>query len=146
MAGPEESDPGASHSFGLEIDGVLVAMVSEVLGLRLQREVIELKETGADGTTHVRRLPGHPTPGEIVLTRALTGDSTFETWVVAASFGGAVGAPSSVAIVLLDSGGLGVRRYTLVDAWPVKLEIAGASAEGSLVERLVISYTATEPG
>ncbi len=143
-----ENGSGVGYSFGLEVDGVLMAMVLEVFGLRLQRAVVEVKENAPDGTIHVRRVPGGPLPGEVVLTRALTADTTFETWVQAASLGGAAGAQRTAAIVLFDAEGRGVRRYALVDAWPSKLEICGprGAQAGLLTERLVISYAETQPG
>lgn len=147
MALPEGNDSGVGYSFGLEIDGVLRATALEVSGLRLQRDVIELKEHGPDGAVHVKRLPGQPVPGEVALTRALTGDTTFETWVQDASLGGAAGASETVTIVVLDAGGLSVRRYSLIDAWPSKLEIGALrTAATGLAERLVISFAATQPG
>lgn len=147
MAPPEATDSGVGLSFGLEVDGVLTTMLTEVSGLRLERDVIELKENGPDGTVQVKRLPGQPKAGEVGLTRLLTADTTFETWAQDSSLRGASGGPGTVTIVVFDAAGLSVRRYTLIDAWPSKLEIGALSvAPAPLTERLVLSFEATQPG
>jgi hypothetical protein len=67
MAPLPDTDASVGHSFGLEFDGVLISMVLEVFGLTLQRDVVEMKETGPDGKYHVRRVPGRPSPTEVVI-------------------------------------------------------------------------------
>ena len=44
MPGRREHDGGVGHSFGLELDGVRVAVLSEVTGLAWEREVIEMRD------------------------------------------------------------------------------------------------------
>ena len=76
-------DSSVGHSFSLEIEGVQIAVIAEVSGLALEQEVIETKETTADGTVVIRKLPGRPKAGEMTLTRGLAADQSFENWVKA---------------------------------------------------------------
>ena len=141
MPGRRDHDSAVGHRLGLEVDGVRVTMLTDVSGLGLEREVIEVRQGAADGTTVTRRLPGWPKPGEVVLSRALTADTTFERWARDASLG-PPGSRPRAAVVLLDHAGSPVRRYALVNAWPSKLEISGLSAAGAAVptETLVLVH------
>ena len=40
-------DSSVGHSFGLEFDGVVIKQISEVSGLKLEQDVIELKQLRA---------------------------------------------------------------------------------------------------
>jgi phage tail-like protein len=75
MPGRRDHDAAVGHSFGLEVDGVRVTMLTEVSGLQWEREVIELRE-GGDPDAPTRRLPGRMKPGQVTLTRGLTADLT----------------------------------------------------------------------
>jgi len=68
MPGHREHDSGFGHSFALEVDGVRVAILTEVSGLALEREVVEVKETAADGTYVIKRVPGRRRPGTRLMT------------------------------------------------------------------------------
>lgn len=71
MASPE-LDNAVGHSFGLEIDGVQIKQIQEVSGLKMEQDVIELKQNSSDGKYMSKKLPGRPKAGEITLTRGLT--------------------------------------------------------------------------
>ena len=75
------------HSFGLEIDGVVIKHIQEVSGLKMEQDTIEMKANSPDGKYINKKLPGRPKAGEVTLTRALTGDNSFEKWVKSAHFG-----------------------------------------------------------
>ena len=55
-------DKGVGHSFGLEFDGITIKSINEVSGLKIEQDVVELKENGPDGKYVIRKLPG-PTQG-----------------------------------------------------------------------------------
>ena len=126
MPGHRDHDAAVGHSFGLEVDGVRVTMLTEVSGLQWEREVIELRE-GGDPDAPTRRLPGRMKPGQVTLTRGLTADLTFEQWMRDPV---PVGQPRrSVSLALFDGQGRAVARFHLEHAWPSKLEIGGLSSE-----------------
>jgi len=145
MPGRREHDTAVGHSFALEVDGVRVTMLTEVSGLAMERDVIEVKQSARDGSFVVRLVPGRPKPGEVTLTRGLTGDRTFEQWARDASLG-AAGSAAAVRIVVLDPQGQAVVTYALTSAWPRRLEVGGLRAGGTEapVERLVLAYESFE--
>jgi phage tail-like protein len=128
MPGRREHDAAVGHSFGLEVDGVRVAMLTEVSGLGWERDVIEVRE-GGDPDATTRRLPGRTKPGEVTLSRGLTTDLTFEQWMRDPV---PVGQPRrSVSIALFDAEGRAVARYHLEHAWPSKLAVTGLRSGGT---------------
>ena len=64
---------GVAHSFGLDIDGITIKSIMEVSGLKMEQDVIELKQNTADGKYGIFKLPGRPKGAEITATRGLTG-------------------------------------------------------------------------
>ena len=86
MAGLYEGS-GVGHSFGIEIDGVVIKSITEVSGLKMEQDVIEYKENGPDGKYNIKKLPGRWKSGEVTLTRGLTDDQSFEKWVKDSQFG-----------------------------------------------------------
>ncbi|ATW51861.1 phage tail protein [Streptomyces xantholiticus] len=141
MALPD-MDTSVGHSFGLEIDGVVIKQINEVTGLKMEQDVIELKQNTADGKYVIKKLPGRPKAGEVTLTRGLTADNNFEKWIKDARFGKMGTARKGGAIIVFDYEGQAIKRYTLVNAWPKSLEISSLKAGDTsvLTEKLVITY------
>ncbi|MEV0292373.1 MULTISPECIES: phage tail protein [Nocardia] len=135
-------DTSVGHSFGLEIDGVVIKQISEVSGLKLEQDVIELKQNTADGKYVIKKLPGRYKAGEVTLTRGLTGDNSFEKWVKDSRFGKMGAARKGGAIIVYDYEGQAMKRYKLTNAWPKSLEIGSLKAGDTsvLTEKLVITY------
>ncbi|MBF6218192.1 phage tail protein [Nocardia gipuzkoensis] len=135
-------DTSVGHSFGLEIDGVVIKQISEVSGLKLEQDVIELKQNTADGKYVVKKLPGRYKAGEVTLTRGLTGDNSFEKWVKDSRFGKMGAARKGGAIIVYDYEGQALKRYKLTNAWPKSLEIGALKAGDTsvLTEKLVVTY------
>jgi phage tail-like protein len=145
MALPE-LDTSVGHSFGLEVDGVQIKQISEVTGLKMEQDVIELKQNTPDGKYMVKKLPGRPKAGEVTLTRGLTADNSFEKWVKDAHFGKMDQARKGGAIIVYDYTGMPIKRYKLTNAWPKSLEIGTLKAGDTsvLTEKLVITYEQME--
>ena len=59
MALPTD-DSAVGHSFGLEFDGVTITKIQQVEGLKMEQDVIELKENSNEGKYFLRKLPGRP--------------------------------------------------------------------------------------
>jgi phage tail-like protein len=135
-------DSSVGHSFGLEIDGVVIKQISEVSGLKMEQDVIELKQNTNDGKYVIKKLPGRPKAGEVTLTRGLTGDQSFEKWVKDSQFGKMTAVRKGGAIIVYDFEGKPLKRYKLTNAWPKSLEIGSLKAGDTsvLTEKLVITY------
>jgi phage tail-like protein len=135
-------DTSVGHSFGIEIDGIVIKQISEVSGLKLEQDVIELKQNTPEGKFMVKKLPGRFKAGEITLTRGLTEDTSFEKWVKDSRFGKMGAARKGGAVIVYDYEGQALKRYKLTNAWPKSLEISTLKAgDTSIVtEKLVVTY------
>ena len=145
MALPD-SDSSVGHSFGLEIDGIQITHITEVSGLKMEQDVIELKENGTDGKYQIKKLPGRWKAGEVTLTRGLTADQSFEKWIKDSQFGKMADVRKGGAIIVYDFEGAAIKRYTLTNAWPKSLEIGTLKAGDTsvLTEKLVVTYERME--
>jgi phage tail-like protein len=134
-------DSSVGHSFGLEFDGVTIKSITEVSGLKMEQDVIELKENGPDGKYVIKKLPGRWKAAEITLTRGLTGDQSFEKWIKDSQFGKMENARKGGAIIVFDYEGTALKRYKLTNAWPKSLEIGSLKAGDTsvLTEKLVLT-------
>ncbi len=141
MAG-DPTDSGVGHSFGIEIDGVVIKQIQEVSGLKMEQDVIELKQNTADGKYMIKKLPGRQKAGEVTLTRGLTADQSFEKWVKDSRFGKMGDARKGGAIIVYDFEGSALKRYKLTNAWPKSLEVTTLKAGDTSVlsEKLVVTY------
>src|SRR5215470_3534434 len=134
------------HSFGIEIDGVVIKQITEVSGLKFEQDVIELKQNTPDGKYVIKKLPGRFKAGEVTLTRGLTADNSFEKWVKDSRFGKMGDARKGGAVIVYDYEGQAIKRYKLTNAWPKSLEIGSPKAGDTsvLTEKLVVTYEALE--
>jgi phage tail-like protein len=135
-------DTSVGHSFGLDVDGVMITQITEVSGLKMEQDVIELKQNSKDGKYMIKKLPGRPKAGEVTLVRGLTSDTSFEKWVKDSRFGKMPNARKGAAVVVYDYEGQPIKRYRLTNAWPKSLEIGSLKAGDTsvLTEKLVITY------
>ena len=139
-------DTSVGHSFGLEVDGVVIKQINEVSGLKMEQDVIELKQNTNDGKYINKKLPGRPKAGEVTLTRGLTDDSSFEKWIKDSHFGKMGAARKGGAIIVYDYEGNSLKRYKLTNCWPKSLEIGSLKAGDTsvLTEKLVIVHEGLE--
>jgi phage tail-like protein len=145
MALPE-LDSSVGHSFGLEFDGVVIKQITEVTGLKMEQDVIELKQNTSDGKYAIKKLPGRPKAGEVTVTRGLTDNNSFEQWVKDSRFGKMSSARRGGAIIVYDYEGIPIKHYKLINAWPKSLEIGSLKAGDTsvLTEKLIITYESME--
>lgn len=141
-------DSSVAHSFGLEFDGVQIKSITEVTGLKMEQDVIELKQNGPDGKFVIKKLPGRWKAAEVTLTRGLTADNSFEEWVKVSQIGQMGKARKHGAIIVFDYEGKEIKRYTLTNAWPKSLEIGTLKAGDTniLTEKLIVTCERLEVG
>lgn len=141
-----DGDSGVGHSFGLEVDGVQIKSITEISGLKMEQDVVELKENGPDGKYVIKKLPGRWKAGEVTLTRPLTGDTSFESWIKDSQFGKMSAVRKGGAIVIYDYEGAAIKRYKLTNAWPKSLEVSSLKAGDTsvLTEKIVVTYERLE--
>ena len=140
MALPERNS-AVGHSFGLEFDGITIKSITEISGLKMEQDVVELKENGPDGKYVIHRLPGKPKAPDVTLTRGLSEDQSFEKWVKDSHFGKMGNVRKGGAIIVYDYEGNAIKRYKLTNAWPKSLEIGSLKAGDTsyLQEKLVLT-------
>jgi phage tail-like protein len=145
MALPD-MDSSVGHSFGLEFDGVVIKHIQEVSGLKVEQDVIQLKENTKDGKYLIKNLPGRVKAGEVTLTRGLTGDNNFEKWVQSSRFGKMKDARKGGAVIVYDFEGSPLKRYKLINAWPKSLEVGSLKAGDTsvLTEKIVVTFEEIE--
>ncbi len=138
----EALDGAVGHSFGLEVDGVMIKQITEVSGLKFEQDKIELKENTSDGKFILRNLPGRPKGGQITLTRALTEDKSFDSWIKDSRFGRMSAVRKTGAVVVFDYENNPIKRYKLINAWPSALELGTmkAGAADVLTEKLTVAF------
>ena len=135
-------DSLVGHSFGLEMDGLVIKQITEVTGLKMEQDVIELKQNTSDGKYVIKKLPGRPKAGEVTLTRGLTGDNSFQQWAQASHVGDMSTARKGGAVIVYDYEGNAIKRYKLTNAWVKSLEIGSLKAGDTsvLTEKIVVTY------
>lgn len=141
-----EFDSGVGHSFGLEVDGVMIAWITEVSGLKVEQDVVELKQNGPDGKYTIKKVPGPLKAGELTLTRPLNEDTNFETWIKDARLGKMTSVRKGGAITVYDYEANPIKRYNFTNAWPKSLELSTLKAGDTsvLTEKLVLTYETLE--
>ncbi len=142
-----EGDSAVGHSFGLEVDGIQIKSITEVSGLKMEQDVIELKQNTVDGKYQVKKLPGRYKAGEVTVTRPLTDDASFDKWIKDSRFGKMSAVRKGAAITVYDYEGQPVKKYNMTNAWPKSLEIGTLKAGDTsvLTEKLSIVYETMEP-
>ena len=116
---PLDHDSAVGHSFGLELEGVNVALM-DVVGL-----VLSVFGLG--------RPSDPPQPATVTLVRGLTSDRRFVQWVQEAHGRGPGHTARRATIVVFAHDGSPVARYHLENAWPSKLDVSGLKAGSSQV-------------
>ncbi len=134
-------DSAVGHSFGCEFDGITIKSIMEVTGLKMEQDVIELKENGPDGKYTIKKCPGRRKAAQITLVRPLTKDQSFSKWIKDSQFGKMDQARKGGAIIVYDYEGNALNRYKLTNAWPMSLEISSLKAGDTsvLTEKLVLT-------
>ena len=125
---PLDHDSAVGHSFGLEFEGVNIALM-DVVGL-----VLSVFGLG--------RPSDPPQPSTVTLVRGLTSDRRFVRWVQEAHGRGPGHTARRATIVVFAHDGSPVARYHLENAWPSKLEIGALKASDTSVvaERLTQTF------
>jgi phage tail-like protein len=103
--------------FSLELDNGITGFFSEVSGLAIEVEVVEITDASSD--TMTRKRPGTTKYQEISLKRTLSPDKAFWTWAKSIR-DGSPDFRTKGAVVLHDIAGAEIGRWTFENAWPSK--------------------------
>ena len=128
-------------SFAISVDGGReIAAIKEVSGLKLEVDVIELKQQTPTGQYVNTKVLGRPKSGSITLTRVMTEDDTFEKWMKD-SYDGVL-PRADATITVYDVAMKAVKKFIVMDAQPSSLEITQMQAGGTaaLEEKLTLQH------
>jgi phage tail-like protein len=103
--------------FSLELDNGITGFFSDVSGLAIEVEVVEITDASSD--TMTRKRPGTTKYQEISLKRTLSPDKAFWNWAKSIRDGNKEFRTKG-AVVLHDIAGAETGRWTFENAWPSK--------------------------
>jgi phage tail-like protein len=145
VVNPERFDPYKNFKFRVRWDGMIVAGVSKVSGLRRTTQVVSYRD-GLD-LSRERKSPGRTTFDPIALERGVTHDHSFEAWANKV-WTGQSGIQTSlkdfrkdIRIELLNEAGQIVLAWMVYRCWPsefVALPELDANAAAVAIEHLVL--------
>lgn len=143
--GSRTPDPPFVGRFVFTVDGLTIGAFTEVSGLSVQIETEELAEGGQNQYTH--KLPGRMKWPNLVLKRGVTDSNNLFEWLTKCSGDGLADQGNKIerhhgSVTLLDAGGKTVRRWSFVDAYPVKWTgpRLAASSRDVAVEELEVCH------
>jgi phage tail-like protein len=122
---PARQDPYRNFNFVVEFGGQAVAGFHEVALPAAFADVTEYREGGDHQS---RKLPGRIHFGNLVLRRGITVSNELYLWWRTVENGQTE--RRTVVVVLLDEARNPVKRWTLLNAWPVRYESPVLHAEG----------------
>ncbi|MGH7790939.1 MAG: phage tail protein [Thermodesulfobacteriota bacterium] len=140
----EKPYPYTSFRFKIEINGIIVAQVSDVSGLQVETETEPYEEGGENGFIH--QLPKRTKFQNIILKRGITDLEEMWKWhqeVVIGKFERKNG-----AIILMDVTGQEKWRWNFSEAFPVKWTGPDLKADSNTVafETIELAHHGIEKG
>ena len=140
----EKIYPYTSFRFKIEINGIIVAQVSDVSGLQVETETEPYEEGGENGFIH--QLPKRTKFQNIILKRGITDLEEMWKWhqeVVIGKFERKNG-----AIILMDVTGQERWRWNFSEAFPVKWTGPDLKADSNTVafETIELAHHGIEKG
>lgn len=103
--------------FGVQLNNGIDGFFSEVTGLGVDVEVVEITDSSEDTTT--RKRPGSTKYSEVGLKRTLSPDRAFWDWAKSIR-DGSTDFRTDGSIVLYDIAGTEIGRWNFTNAWPSK--------------------------
>lgn len=128
--------------FVFSIDGIQCPSVTDVTGLKVEVDKVEIKSNTKDGKYIVSQQPGRMKPGEITVTRTLDGDKSMLGWFQQALAGQITSARHTGKVEIQSTMGTTVRTFNFQDIWCVSLETNEYKAGGTdaMTEKAVMTY------
>lgn len=135
-------DPLVVDHFGLDVQGLEGETFSEASGFGSSNEVIEQRETSANGRQSVNKQPGNMKWDDIVLKRGVTDSKALYDWRCQVLDGNMEIARKSGSVIFFDARDQEIRRISFVRGWPSKWKISDVkvSDNNALMEEITISH------
>jgi len=121
--------PRPTNHFKLEIGGKQAAgQFREVSGLDSEQEIVEEKETDANGNPIIVKVPGGMKWSNIELKRGVDVDKGLWDWRYQVQNEGPDAARTDCTLTLCDYDGSAIATYNITQAWPSKYTGAAMNA------------------
>jgi phage tail-like protein len=141
-------DPYRNFRFKVKWDGLYVAGLSKMSGLKRTTEMIEWREAGENIVS--RKLPAKTTFDPVTLEAGVTYDTAFEDWANLVNDFASHALTSlrefrkNVTLDIFNEAGVKVLSYNLFGAWPSEYVAFGpdldASANAVAITTLTLQY------
>ncbi|MDJ0835190.1 MAG: phage tail protein [Acidobacteriota bacterium] len=139
-----ETDPYPGFNFRLSLNMVLVGAFTECTGLQVEKKFETLNEGGRNSCTLL--FPSHTSHNNITLKKGVTRSNLLQAWMGSVTSGIFLLNPrkliNNIAIRLTDEKGKRVKRWQLLNAFPVKWsgpDLKAAGGSDMAVETLEIA-------
>ena len=125
----------------LDLAGQQVGFLTRCEAFGSESEVIEIKRSLPNGQTEIIKTPGATKWLNLVCSRGLSNDTTFNAWRQQIENGQIAAARKDGAIVLIDQTGVEVTRFNFTNGWPTSLKIGpiDSSSGEPLTEKIEIA-------
>ena len=121
--------PRPTNHFRLTVGGKEAAgQFREVTGLDAESEIVEHKQSNAQGLPEIVKVPGNMKWSNIELKRGVDIDKGLWEWRYQVETEGPDAARTDCTLELIDYDGSAIATYTLMQAWPSKYTGAAMNA------------------
>jgi phage tail-like protein len=118
----DREDPLVAFKFGLEIEGKLSGLFTNVTGIGSETEVITQKVQNAEtGEDMIQQIPGRLTWTPITLKRGVTSSMDIWEWRQMVVEGKIDDARTNCSITAYNQANEEIARWNLDNAWPSKV-------------------------
>lgn len=133
------------HQFHVDMSGKLKGFFTEVGGMNLEMEVVDLKIVDEKGRDVIRKVAGRLQAGEVTLKRPVTTNKDAWDWRKLVEDGKVSDARTSGTISALDQEGNVAASWTITAAWPSKISATSLDASGASIvyEELTLQFEAS---
>ena len=113
-----------SYVIQIEVPGGSTVELRNCSGLGSHNEVLEQRISQPDGSERIRKIPGTLRWMDLTCARGLSRDLQLRDWRKLVEDGRVQEARRDVLVTMLDSTMTVVARWTLLAAWPSRLQVA----------------------
>jgi phage tail-like protein len=141
-AGRADAQP--VHRFYLQIDGVNLAIFTEISGLQVETDTFEYIEGGNNGFVH--KLPGQTRVGNLTFKRGLVATNELFNWYLQVAAGKIE--RRNLSVIIYTYGGEEMRRWNFFSAYPVRWvgPSLNADATDAAIESVEIAHAGMQLG
>jgi len=135
-------DPLVGFRFGLEIEGKLSGMFTNVSGIGSENEVVDHKVVTDKGETIIMKIPGRLNWTDVSLKRGVTDNLDVWKWRQMVVDGKVEKARTNCSIVAYSQDNKEIARWNFAAAWPSKVTgpEMDSAAGNYMVEEMVIVH------